>query len=114
MVGDVDLAISLCRKTMAKLRARCLEISFEIGRPSTSFDRKLYEPSMTEVYRYLQSRSRWLDFAAFDNIEEYGFPNKVIFELPRKKELIEAIQLNEDKTRVERLHRIVNNASNLP
>jgi predicted nucleotidyltransferase len=58
MVGDVDLAFSLCRKTMGKLRARTLEIARETGRPNVSFDEKLCEKlSVNEVVRYLQSRN---------------------------------------------------------
>jgi hypothetical protein len=108
MVGDVDLAVSLCRKTMGKLRARTLEIARRVGCPHASFDRKLCELSMNEVFRYLQSRSPWLDFAAIENLEKHDFLNQVIFELPRKKELEQAIQLNEDTAAVKRLHRIVN------
>jgi predicted nucleotidyltransferase len=112
MVGDVDLAFSLCRKTMAKLRTRSLEIARDIRRPHASFNKKLCDLSVNEVTRYLQSRSGWLDFAAIENLEKNGFPNEVIFELPRKKELIEAIQSNEDTTTVKHLHRIVNSPRN--
>ena len=66
---------------------------------------------MNEVIRYLQFRSRWLDFAAIENLEKHGFPNKIIFEVPHKNELMEAIQENGDTTEVKHLHRIVNTAA---
>jgi hypothetical protein len=105
MVGDVDLAFSMMRKTIGKLKSRCAQLEKDTGRRLSQ--KRLYEMSMEEVVRFLQSRSRWLDFAAIENVNQQGFPNKVIYEIPERLRLLKTIQRNEQTANVAHLHRII-------
>jgi predicted nucleotidyltransferase len=98
MVGDVDVAFSMMRKTMGKLSARCLAIGKH---------REDYERAMGEVERFLRARSRWLDFAAVENLEKHGFANKIIYQIPHRMDLMRAISKDERVVTVSHLHRIV-------
>ena len=103
MVGDVDLAFSMMRKTMGKLTARWAEIA---GDKHLSRER-LCEMSMDEVERFLRAQSRWLDFAAIENLEKHGFANKIIYQIPRRMDVMKAIKKDEKVATVEHLHRII-------
>ena len=62
---------------------------------------------MGEVERFLRARSRWLDFAAVENLEKHGFANKIIYQIPHRMDLMRAISKDERVVTVSHLHRIV-------
>jgi len=66
---------------------------------------------MGEVERFLRARSRWLDFAAIENLEKHGFASEIIYQIPRRMDLVRAINKDERVVTVSHLHRMIEETS---
>jgi hypothetical protein len=105
MVGDIDLDISLMRKTKAKCAVRLMEI-FDASSKLLSLE-EMQQAAMREVLSHLQSRCKWLHITALDDTQVKLFPNVVIYEIPSRSDIVRAIDDTETTEDVTHLHALL-------
>lgn len=102
-VTDIDLCISYCRKTQAKLDQkirrlmRCHGVDADKG----------YELSLEEIGNFITATHPRFHISDFGKIRRWGVPYKVIYRIPDAKDFLCLIGATENQIDVKHLHQFL-------